>query len=252
MGWFANSFRSAGISQLILLIFLETFATYYQLQDMYIPQYPQTEPWIRIATNNQGLVKCIRSGLATMTVFAGAGLNADYNIVNEIVNITHCLPPPLIWEHAKGHQDERQKWYELTNMEKLNIRADGHTATGLTNNLNPAKLIPMIPLSQIALYSVGTDITSHYATHLHKAATQPTMLQRCLKHYRWSTAQVDMIDWKVHHGTLQKLQFADKNFVTKFIHQSLPMGTIFHRIDPSQPINCSSCKVTPESATHLY
>jgi hypothetical protein len=76
---------------------------------MTIPQPPPTEPWIRIATDNQGLIERIRSGLATKTVFAGAGLNADYNIVNEIVNITQSLSFPLVWEHVKGHQDERRK-----------------------------------------------------------------------------------------------------------------------------------------------
>jgi hypothetical protein len=53
---------------------------------------------------------------------AGAGLNADCNVVNEIINITHCLPPPLVWEHVKGHQDECRKWYELTCMEKLTLQ----------------------------------------------------------------------------------------------------------------------------------
>jgi hypothetical protein len=108
-------------------------------------------------------------------------------------------------------------------MEKPNVCADGHATTGLANNLHPAKLIPMIPSSQIALRIADTDITSHYTTYLRKAATRSTMLQRCLKHYGWSTTQFGMIDWKAHHGTLQKLQFANKKFVTKFMHQCLPI-----------------------------
>ena len=35
-------------------------------------------------------------------------------------------------------------------------------------------------------------------------------------------------------------------------HQILPMGKIFHKIDPTQSITCSSCQIYPESATHLY
>jgi hypothetical protein len=37
-GWFANSFRSEGVGQLALLVFLEVYITYHQLQDL--PQPP--------------------------------------------------------------------------------------------------------------------------------------------------------------------------------------------------------------------
>jgi hypothetical protein len=33
-------------------------------------------------------------------------------------------------EHVKGHQDEKRQWYELTQMESLNVRADSHATSG--------------------------------------------------------------------------------------------------------------------------
>jgi hypothetical protein len=78
------------------------------------------------------------------------------------------------------------------------------------------------------------------------------MLRRTEQHYGWLPSQFDMIDWKAHHGVIQKLRFNEKRFVTKSIHQSLPMGKLFHEIDPSQPILCSSCKIHEESDTHLH
>jgi hypothetical protein len=92
--------------------------------------------------------------------------------------------------------------------------------------------ISMIPSSKVTLRIHNANITSHYTTHLCKAATRPTMLQRVHKHYGWIPAQFEMIDWKAHHDALQKLRFNKKKFVTKFIHQSLPMGKVFHKIDP--------------------
>jgi hypothetical protein len=61
-----------------------------------------------------------------------------------------------------------------------------------------------------------------------------------------------MIDWAAHHGAIQKLRFPEKKFVTKFIHQGLPMGKILYKIDPTQSITCRSCQRHPESETHLY
>jgi hypothetical protein len=61
-----------------------------------------------------------------------------------------------------------------------------------------------------------------------------------------------MVDWKAHHGALQKLPFQERKFVLKFIHQSLPMGKINHKIDPTQSTTCSTCKRHQEMETHLY
>jgi hypothetical protein len=61
-----------------------------------------------------------------------------------------------------------------------------------------------------------------------------------------------MIDWKAHHGTLQKLNFHEKKFVTKFIHQSLPMGAVYHKIDNSQSSKCNSCNTHTVTTQHLY
>jgi hypothetical protein len=47
------------------------------------------------------------------------------------------------------------------------------------------------------------------------------------------------------------LRFAEKKFVYKFVHQSLPMGDVFHKIDPTQSATCSSCQLHTESEAHL-
>jgi hypothetical protein len=140
-------------------------------------------------------------------------------------------------------------------METLNVRADKNATIGLNAVLevttSPARTIGIIPSSQVALRIHGTDITSHYTTHLRKAATRPAMLSHMEKTYGWSTPQFDMIDWKAHHGALQKLTFQEKKFITKFIHQSLPMGDAYHRIDPAQSSTCSSCNIHTKTTQHL-
>jgi hypothetical protein len=87
-GWYANSFRSESVGQLALLVVLETFLDYYQLHDIAIPTFPNSAPWLRIATDNQGLIDRIKSGQATKTTFAGAGLSPEYDVVQEILEIT--------------------------------------------------------------------------------------------------------------------------------------------------------------------
>jgi hypothetical protein len=126
-------------------------------------------------------------------------IDPEYDVVNEIVEITQRLPFPLTWEHVKGHQDDKKQWYELTWMETLNVRADLHATSGLeiasVNDERHAKKINLIPSSKVALRIDDTDITSsHHATHLRKAATRPAMLQRTHKHYGWTTIQFDRLE----------------------------------------------------------
>jgi hypothetical protein len=89
------------VGQLALLIFHEVYLEYHQLHDFPPPFSSESKPWIRIATDNQGLITRIKAGLATMTVFAGAGLCPEYDIVNKILACTRHLPIPLAWEHVK-------------------------------------------------------------------------------------------------------------------------------------------------------
>ena len=103
------------MDQLSLLVFAEAYITYHGLQDIPTPIFPfKSTPWLRIATDNEGLTKRILSGLATTTAFAGAALLSEYDVVNEIIEIERQLPFRLTWEHVRDHQDDKKKWCELT------------------------------------------------------------------------------------------------------------------------------------------
>ena len=138
-------------------------------------------------------------------------------------------------------------------MEKLHMRVDAHANTDrLDIPGDPQAAITIIPSSKIGLRIDQTDITSRYATHLRKAATKPAMMTRFRKHYGWDAKDAESVDWKAHHDAIHKLRDAVKKFKTKFFHQVLLMGAVFHKIDPTQSITCSSCKVHPECEAHLY
>jgi hypothetical protein len=75
-GWFTNSFRSKEVGQLAILVFIKVNLDYDQLHDVQLPQFhAAADPWLRIATDNQGLIAHVRMGVATKTVFAGAALS---------------------------------------------------------------------------------------------------------------------------------------------------------------------------------
>jgi hypothetical protein len=67
-GWCADSFGSEGVGQLLLLVFLEVYIACYGLHGVSTPILPpKTEPWQRIATNDDGLISRITTSTATTT-----------------------------------------------------------------------------------------------------------------------------------------------------------------------------------------
>jgi hypothetical protein len=137
-------------------------------------------------------------------------------------------------------------------METLNVRTNKLATDGLNIPGDPSTLVTLIPSSKLALRTNHTDITAKYATHLCKAATTPAMLKQFQTHYAWDKTDFLSVDWTAHHGAMQKMRFSGRKFIIKFIHQDLPMGEVFHKIDPTQSITCSSCKAHPECEAHLY
>ena len=130
-------------------------------------------------------------------------------------------------------------------METLNVRADAQATDGLDTPGDPQTTTSLIPSSRIGLRIDHTDSTSKYATHLRKAPRKPAMMTRFQKHYGWDTKDIESVDWKAHHGAIQKLRYAGKKVI-------LPMGAVYHKIDPTQSVTCSSCKVHPKCEAHLY
>jgi hypothetical protein len=65
---------------------------------------------------------------------------------------------------------------------------------------------------------------------------------------------INLVDWDAHLAVIQKLNFSEKRFITKFNFQWLPTGKQQHKIDPAQPMLCPSCRSTEveETETHLY
>jgi hypothetical protein len=138
-------------------------------------------------------------------------------------------------------------------MEQLNILSDALATQGLTR-ATARRLSPCLPESIVELRVQSTTITSHYATHLRKAAGSKDFFQWFRTNYQWDADTLKLVDWDAHLAAIQKLAFAEKLFVTKFNFQWLPTGKQQQKIDPAQPTPCPSCRSLEvnETETHLY
>jgi hypothetical protein len=175
LGWNANSFRSEGLSHLSLLVFIQSFLDFHELiiHKPIAPTdtaRPRRRPWIRAATDNQGLLTRIDQAIRHISSpFPSDGLRAEYDIISGIMAIVLSLHFTIHWEHVKGHQDDVLPYDQLTRMERLNILADAQVSLGLEYAV-ATRTVDFITPSIVELRVNNTTITSHYATHLREAA----------------------------------------------------------------------------------
>jgi hypothetical protein len=228
-GWKANSFRSEGLSHLSLFVFLQAFLSFHRpIVHRPLPDtdtaLPRQRPWIRAATDNQGLLKRMAQALERISYpFPSDAFRAEYDVIVGLTTIIQSLPFTIHWEHVKGHQDEVVPVDQLTRMEQLNILADELATHGLAISTEE-RLCPFIIPSIVELRVNYTTITSHYATHLQQAAGSESLFKWSTDTYEWDTRLINMVDWEAHHAAIQKLTFAEKRFILKFNTQWLPTG----------------------------
>jgi hypothetical protein len=169
--WQANYFRSEGLSHLSLFVFLQAFVSFYQ-PTVHQPApepdtaLPRRRPWIRAATDNKGLLKCLAQALThTEWPFPSDALRAEYDVIAGLTNILLFLPFEIHWEHVTGHQDDKIPKDQLTRMEQLSILADEIATMGLDISTG-GRVCPFITPSMVELRVNQTTITSHYATQI--------------------------------------------------------------------------------------
>ena len=258
-GWHANSFRSEGIGQLSLFVFLQAFLDFHHLLIHTPPApldsaLPRRRPWLRAATDNSGLLdRLAQATKRANNPFPSDALRAEYDVIAGIISIVRDLPFHIEWEHVLGHQDEVKSPDQLTRMEQLNVLADALASIAL-ECVSDHRLCLFIPASAVELRVQQTTITSHYATHLRQPAGSADLFKWFQKNYQWNTRMLHWVDWEAHHAALRKLSSAEKRFMTKFNFQWLPTGHQQHKVDPSQSTLCPSCQDTDtdETETHLY
>jgi hypothetical protein len=150
-------------------------------------------PWIRAATDNEGLLKILAQALERGSYpFPSDALRAEYDVIVGLITIIQSLPFNIHWEHVKSHQDDVVPADQLTCMEQLNILADELATNGLAISTEEERLCPLITPSIVELRVNDTTITSPYATHLRQAAGSEAFFKWFIDSYDWDTR---MITW---------------------------------------------------------
>ena len=97
-------------------------------------------------------------------------------------------------QYVAGHQDREKSFHELPLDAQLNVEADAlATAAYNTSACPPRHLFPACG-AQLILHS--NSIQAHYKTEILRAEYLPAILSYYKERRNWSTAIMDLMNWK--------------------------------------------------------
>jgi hypothetical protein len=202
-----------------------------------------------IHTDSASLLSRLQQA-TTKTVPAGFWLKPDSDIVQQIVHeaksITH-----LQRMYAKGHQDKKKKYSELTQPERYNVDADASATKMRFEMTEPAATIIPFPQHGVNVYIQDQLISSSLDTRLMEMFTVEDYWRYYEKKYDWTKATRKLIDWDMYHTTLHQQTTLHHQQLMKYANGWLPTGHSLHRQDEHEDHRCPHCRTVQEKDPHL-
>ena len=150
----------------------------------------------------------------------------------------------------KGHQDDEYNQKELPLAAKLNCEADELAGTIHNTQFNWNIKTPTPPNNPIQVHLGNQTITSHLKRTLRQLIKHQPLLDHISKRAKWHPSTTKLVDWESHKRAIGTSQLPSK-FITKFIHQILPVGNRVHCYKPYYNPSCPSCNEEIEDQFHL-
>jgi len=173
----------------------------------------------------------------------------DFQSISQIT--AGFQPTDIRLHHVKGHQDTKND-RPLTLPEKLNIDCDARAS-----KMDPARdhhnqLIH--PLTQAAYphLKINEQIIIRRLQHTLRDASQtPDYYYYLRNKFNWTQEPDELIHWPTFQLALTRFNQTERRFISKFIHEWLPLQDRYHVKSLSVDQICPSCRGAPETAQHF-
>lgn len=205
---------------------------------------------IQIHTDSESMILKLRDMLTWPYSFPSSTMTPEWDVLQAIVTLLHKFPAIPTISHVKGHQDANSVRSTLTLPALLNIKADALAAQyTYPSHINPSEVF-CLPGNSVQLHSRSGTITSKYRNVLRRLASEPSIQQYICSKNNWYNSTFTKVDWE-SHGTAVRLWHPHRRFLTKYIHDWLPLGKLISKYNPSYPTACPSCATILEDREHF-
>jgi hypothetical protein len=177
-------------------------------------------------------------------------MDADWDILQAIITTLRLFPKTPAVLHVTGHQDRRTSYANLSLPAQLNVDADKLAGIYEYKARQNPKFAALISGSKVQLHTPEGTIASNYRTAIRKLASYPEMKKHIIHSNRWNSHTFDSIDWPAHGISIRK-QYHRKHFITKYVHDWLPVGKLISKYQPKYSAKCPSCPHLEEDRHHF-
>ena len=234
-----TAFRAEVTGLLSLVVFLNSFLSYHH----WIPTSPQTP--LHIYLDNKALLSIV-SRSSPCTSSPSSTTSPEFDLLLQLSDQLSYLPLPTRFHHIKSHQDDRHHISSLSLPAQANCCAD-QLASHALSHCQSHQQTPLYPAAQCTLSIANATITRSHKHALYHHSSASVLKQHILQSRSWTDTH--LIDWELFASFCTRNTFC-LNFLTKWIHRLLPIGTVIHKRLPSSSPFCPACG-HPESYLHF-
>ena len=240
-GYRTTSFRAEAYGLLLFLVFLIRAVEY---TGQHLPKR------VKLHTDSKSVLEKVLEMATWPFYYSNATMAADWDVLQAIVfSLSQFdVKPQLI--HVKGHQDDDIEYADLSLAAQLNVDAD-HLAGSFEYQAHqdPSKT-PLIRGNAVNLHSKNGTISSNYRKNIRKMFSYPIMVKYLCERNHWTQTHFDYMDWHSHGISIRK-HYSKKHFVTKYIHDWLPLGKLLQHYKPHYSSKCPACDHMCEDRSHF-
>jgi hypothetical protein len=152
--------------------------------------------------------------------------------------------------YVRGHQDKKVAFRNLELPAQLNVEADALAGAYVYQNGKDPTRVPRISGNDLQLHTLEGTITRNYRQLIRRIASRPAMKQYICTTNQWTNDDFEGVDWECH-GTSVRKWYYRKQFITKFVHDWLPLGKLLSKYKPHYSSKCPSCNHEVEDRDHF-
>jgi hypothetical protein len=191
--------------------------------------------------DNLGLITRMKQRLQYDACYTNATLAPDWDLTEAIHASIQHLPSPTTFQHVKGHQDNHQKYSQLSLTAQLIVDANEaagafHWSHGPTHQ----ESVPLYPTTKVHFNIGNKTITGHHKHHIRKAASRADFLEQCRILHGWDLPTFHTINLTIFRIAVRNYCHRHR-FLFKLIHQVLPTQEQKSKLGPTTD-KCPGCQ----------
>ena len=182
--------------------------------------------------------------------YANATVDSDWDVLQAVITTKNKFPPCMKLVYVRGHQDKQTRFCNLSLPAQLNVEADALAGQYEYGDRHDSTRVPMIEGNSLQLHINEGTITRNYWQTLQKIATRPAMQRYLCANHHWTEREFEWIDWESHGISIRKW-YNKKHFITKYLHNWLPLGSQLSKYEAHYSAKCPSCAHELEDSDHF-